>query len=243
MPISAGLSRKSQIPMALRMFWPALVVLTVSCGTATAQETQFIPELDVYFKLNENVRLVGQAKDTRDGGDPNQLAIGPSLDLYTKPLVRLKRVTSFDLDDAKSRPLVISAGYRYLTGSPSTNRLELAATSHFPIKLGLLVSDRNRSDLDWSDGKFKWRYRNKLEIEKTLTIGSYHPAPNASVEVYYESQYQKWSTTEIYAGCLFPIKKHFELDPYYEHQNNTGKKPNSQLNGIGLILNMYFSRE
>ena len=227
--------------MRFRMFWLALVVLTVSCGAATAQETEFLPELDVYLKLNENVRLVGQAKDTRDGGDPTQLAIGPSLELYTKPLVRLKRVTTFDLDDAKSRPLVFSAGYRYLTGSPSTNRMELVATSHFPAKGGLLLSDRNRSDLDWSNGKFNWRYRNKLEVEKALAIRSYHPAPYASVEVYYESQYQKWSTTEIYVGCLFPIKKHFELDPYYEHQNNTGKSPNRQLHGIGLILNVYLS--
>jgi hypothetical protein len=241
MPIFAGLSRKSQITMALRMFWLAFVVITVSCGVATAQETQFLPEMDVYLKLNENVRLWGQAKDTRKGGDPSQLAIGPSLELYTKPLITLKRVAVFDLDEAKSRPLVISAGYRYLTGSPSTNRMELAATSHLPMKLGLLISDRNRSDLDWSNGKFNWRYRNRLEVEKSLTIRSYHPSPYASVEVYYESQYQKWSTTEIYVGCLFPIKKHFELDPYYEHQNNTGKKPNSQLNGIGLILNMYFS--
>lgn len=207
----------------------------------SAQETQFLPELDVYLKLNESVRLVGQAKDTREGGDPTQLAIGPSTELYTKPLVRLKRITSFDLDDAKSRPLVFSAGYRYLTGSPSTNRMELAATSHFPMKFGLLLSDRNRSDLDWSDGKFKWRYRNKLEIEKPLAIGSYHPAPYSSVEVYYESQYQKWSTTEIYVGCLFPIRKRFEFDTYYEHQNNTGKSPNSQIHGIGLTLNIYLS--
>jgi hypothetical protein len=231
------------IAMVLRTFWLSSVVLTVFCRVVSAQETQFLPELDVYSKLNANVRLVGQAKDTRDGGDPTQLAIGPSLELYTKPLVRLKRVTSFDLDDAKSRPLVIAAGYRYLTGSPSTNRMELVATSHFPVKPGLLLSDRNRSDLDWSDGGFKWRYRNKLEAEKTLLIRSYHPAPYASVEVYYESQYRKWSTTEIYVGCLFPIKKHFELDPYYEHQNNTGKSPNRQLNGVGLILNIYLSTQ
>jgi hypothetical protein len=227
--------------MALRIFWLALVVITVSRGVAAAQETQFLPEVDVYLKLNEKVRLVGQAKNTREGGDSTQLAIGPSLELYTKPLIRLKRVNVFDLDDAKSRPLVVAAGYRYLTGAPSTNRLVLEATLHFPAKFELLLSDRNRSDLDWSDEKFKWRYRNRLEIEKSLTIRSYHPSPYASVEVYYESQYQKWSTTEIYIGSLFPIKKHFQLDPYYEHQNNTGKKPNSQLNGIGLILNMYFS--
>jgi hypothetical protein len=246
MPISVGLSRKSQITMALLIFWLALGFLSVACGVASAQDTQFLPEVDVYLSLDKSVRVRVQASDTREGGDPSQLTIGPDLELYVKPLVRLKEVTAFDLDDAKSRPLLVSSGYRYLAtpGSPSTNRLILTATSHFPApKVGLLFTDRNRSDLDWSDGKFKWRYRNKLEIEKPLTVHSYHPAPYFSVEVYYESQYQKWSTTEIEAGCLFPIRKHFELNPYYEHQNNTGKKPNSQLNGVGLTLNMYFSRK
>ena len=173
-----------------------------------------------------------------------QASIGPDLYLYTKPLIRLKEVTAFDLDDAKSRPLVFSAGYHYLASptSASTNRLELTATGHFPmVKPGLLLSDTNRADLDWSNGDFTWRYRNKLELEKPLTIRSYHPAPYSSVEVYYESKYQKVSTTEIYVGCLFPIRTRFELNPYYEHQNNTGKSPNSQLHGIGLILNIYLS--
>jgi hypothetical protein len=88
---------------------------------------------------------------------------------------------------------------------------------------------------------FKWRYRNKLAIERPLVIRSYHPAPYTSVEVYYESQYRKWSTTEIEIGCLFPVRKHFEITSYYEHQNNTGKIPNRQLHGIGLTLNVYLS--
>jgi hypothetical protein len=210
---------------------------------ANAQETEFLPEADLYLKLDSNVRLWAQASDTRDGGSPTQASIGPSLDLYLKPLVRLKEVAAFDLDNAKTRPLLLSIGYRYLTApdSPSTNQMVLIATSHVPSKPGLLISDRNRSDLDWSNGHFKWRYRNKLEIEKPLAIRTYHPAPYSSVEVYYESQYQKWSTTEIYLGCLFPIRKHFELDPYYEHQNNTGKSPNTQLHGIGLKLNIFLS--
>jgi hypothetical protein len=213
----------------------------LSCEVAAAQEAQFLPEADLYLKLKSNLRLRVQAKDTREGGDPTQAAIGSDLELYVKPLVRLKEVTAFDLDDSKSRPFVIAAGYHYLASpdSPSTNRMELTATSHLPMKLGLLLTDTNRSDLDWRDGKFTWRYRNRLQIEKSLAIRSYHPAPYSSVEVYYESQYQKWSTTEVYVGCLFPIRKRFELDPYYEHQNNTGKSPNSQLHGVGLILNIY----
>jgi hypothetical protein len=229
--------------MPLRNLWLPLVFLVSFCEAVSAQETEFLPEVDVYLKLTSITRLRVQASNTREGGDPTQLTIGPDLELYLKPLIKLKQVTSFDLDDAKSRPLVFTAGYRYLAapGSPSTNRMELTATSHFPAKPGLLLSDRNRSDLDWSNGSFNWRYRNKLEIEKSVVIRSYHPSPYASVEVYYESQYQKWSTTEIYAGCLFPIRRRLEFDAYYEHQNNTGKSPNRQLEGIGLKLNIFLS--
>ena len=229
--------------MALRILSLPLVFAVLSCGVVNAQETEILPEVDVYLKLNSHVRLKAQASNTREGGDPTQATIGPDVDLYLKPLLRLKEVTAFDLDDAKTRPLVVTAGYRYLAApnSPSTNRMELTATSHFPTKIGVLFSDKNRSDLDWSNGNFKWRYRNKLVAEKPVTIRTYHPAPYTSVEVYYESQYQKWSTTEIDAGCLFPIKKRFELDTYYEHQNNTGKNPNRQLHGIGLTLNIYLS--
>jgi hypothetical protein len=57
--------------------------------------------------------------------------------------------------------------------------------------------------------------------------------------VFYLSQYKKWSTTALYAGCLFPIGEHVEWNPY-EHQNITSAKPNRQLNQFGLILDLYF---
>jgi hypothetical protein len=208
----------------------------------SAQTDQFLPEIDAYYKLTPDVRLSFQAKETREGGDPTQAELGPSIDFYVKPLLKLKTATRFDLDDSKSRPLVLSIGYRYLPSpnAPAENRLEPVATFHFPLKTGFLLSDRNRADLDWKSGKFSWRYRNRLQIEKRLTIHSYHPAPYVSVEPFYESQYSKWSDTAIYAGCLFPIGKHVEFNPYYEHQNNTGKSPNQQLNQLGLMLSLYF---
>jgi hypothetical protein len=225
------------------MYTLSLALLAMCTAASLAQETEALPELDPYLKLNASVRLRLQAANTREGGDPTQLAIGPDLELYLKPLVRLKEVTVFDLDDAKARPLVFTAGYRYLAtpGSPPTNRMELTTTGHYPLRLQFLLTDRNRADLDWTNGTFKWRYRNRLQVERPLNIRSYHPVPYFSAEVYYQEQYQKWSTTELYAGTLFPIKKRFEFDLYYEHQNNTGKSPNSQLEGIGLKLNMFFS--
>ena len=227
----------------------ALLLLVLFCRTGSAddssQEVQFLPEVDAYLKLNPNIRVSFQAKDTREGGDSTQAEIGPSMEFYLKPLVRLKEITAFDLDDAKARPLVLTAGYRYLAapGKPGTNRIPIAVTSRLPIKAKLLLTDRNRADLDWSDGSFTWRYRNMLSLERTVAISSYHLIPYASAEIYYESQYAKVSTTELYAGSLFPMGKHVQLKAYYEHQNNTGKHPNSQVHGLGLTLNIYMSRE
>jgi hypothetical protein len=233
---------------AVHTCWLALLLLLFLCRTGVAestQETEFFPEVDAYLTLNKETRVSFVAKDTREGGDSTQASIGPSIDFYLKPLIKLKRITAFDLDDAKSRPLVLTAGYNFLTApnSSSTNRVLVSATSHLPIKADLLFTDRNRADLDWSDGAFTWRYRNKPSLQRTFAIHSYHLLPYASAEFYYESQYSKFSTTELYAGTNLPLGKHVELDTYYEHQNNTGKKPNKQVNGLGLTVSLYFSRE
>jgi hypothetical protein len=210
-----------------------------------AQDAQFLPEVDAHLKLNSTFRTYLEAKDDRDGGDPTQFTIGPSLQLHLKPLIRLKKVTSFDLDDAKSKFFVLEAGYRYITapGAPPENRMITAATFNFPLQAGFFVSDRNRADLDWKNGGFTWRYRNKLTLERTFAIRSYHLIPYLAAEPFYESNYHKWSTTSLYAGCLFPVGKHVEFNAYYEHDNNTGKPPNQQVNSAGLALYLYFSLE
>jgi hypothetical protein len=226
-----------------RKFWLALALLVPMLGLrASAQVDEFLPEIEAYYKVSSDVRVSFQAKETRESSDPTQAEIGPSIEFYLKPLVKLQHTTLFDLDDSKSRPLVLAIGYRYLPSpnSPAENRIEPVATFNFPVKAGFLLSDRNRADLDWKSGKFSWRYRNRFQIERRLTIRSYHPAPYASVEFFYESQYSKWSDTALYAGCLFPIRRHVELNPYYEHQNSTGKSPNQQLNQLGLILSLFF---
>jgi hypothetical protein len=83
------------------------------CKTGSAQssqEVQFLPEIDAYLKLKPHLRVSAQAKDTREGGESTQTAIGPSMEFYLKPLIRLKEITLFDLDDAKARPLVLADG-------------------------------------------------------------------------------------------------------------------------------------
>jgi hypothetical protein len=227
-----------------------LGVLLLVCAEgvpARAQKTEngFLPEVDVHYEFNSKARLYLQAKDDRDGGDPQQATIGPSILLYRGPLMKLKHLLVFDLDTTKSRPVVLETGYRVITAPDAAveNRLIEAATFHYPLLNQFLITDRNRFDLDWQSGKFTWRYRNKLMLERAFTIRSFHFSPYVAAEPFYESQYSKWASTDLYAGSAFPIGKHVEFDLYYEHENDTGKSPNKQKNYAGLKLQLFFSRE
>jgi len=207
------------------------------------QNVQFLPEVDGYLKLNSIFRVYVEAKDDQDGGDSAQAGIGPSVQLYLKALATLKKMRAFDLDDAKSRFFVLEAGYRYIGApdTPSDNRTLVAATFNFPMKAGFSISDRNRADLDWRNGNFAWRYQNRLAVERTVTIGSFHHIPYVAVEPFYESQFNKWSTTALYAGSLFPVGRHVEFNLYYEHENNTAGHKNHPENAVGLALYLFFS--
>lgn len=221
-----------------------LVLLPGVPASAQTSITEFLPEVDAYVRLSSTVRLAFQAKANIQEGDLARSEIGPSIEAYLRPLEALKHVTIFDLDEMKSTPVLFSIGYRYLPSPnrPTVNRVEPFAMFHFPLK-GLLITDKNRADLDWAIGSFYWRYRNRLTAERRLTIRSYHPGPYASVEMLYESKYAKWASTRLYAGCLLPLSKHSEFNPYYEHENNTGPRPNQQINAAGLIFTVYFLQD
>jgi hypothetical protein len=222
-----------------------IALLALPSVWASGQSTEFDPELDTYLTLGSRVRVSLQAKGDRDGGVPQQFQFGPSIQVYMKPLLRLKRYSSYDLDEAKHRALVWEIGYRVLTAPNEdvTNRLQPVVTSHFPLVAGFLLSDKNDADLDWKGSEFSWQYQNELTLQRTIRLGSYHPIPYVAVEPYYTSKYGKWSTTDLYVGSQFPVGKHTQFDAYFEHENNTGKHPNQQQNTVGLALLLYFSTE
>ena len=222
--------------------WFLLAFTLLFSFPALAQNDQFLPEIDAYFRGNSQFRYYFQARQTREGGEPTQAELGPTGEFYLKPWIHLRGATESDLDEAKKRALVFAVGYRYLPSpsAPTTNRLRLDLTSHIPLKAKILITDRNRTDLDWQNRNFDWRYRNRLTAEKSFAIGSFVVRPYVAIEPFYESKYQKWSTTALYAGSIFPVHRHVQFDAYYEHQNNTGKSPNQLLNQLGLTMDLYF---
>jgi len=231
-----------------RRLWIQLVQLVLLLliqafpGTAQNSVSQAWPEIDTFFKMNSNARLSFFAATTREEAEGTDAEIGPNVDFFVKPLRKAKRFTIFQLDQSKSRLLMLRSGYRYMpsTTAPTENRVILEATGRYPLAWSVLVSDRNRADLRFIDHEFSWRYRNRLTAEREFAIKSYHFAPYLRVEAYYDSRYGKFSRTAETMGCPFPIRKHSEIEPYYEHQNDTSKAPNRQVNAFGLVLNLYF---
>src|SRR5258708_5265125 len=135
--------------------WLALTFSVLfSCVAARAQDVQFLPEIDAHLKLNSMVRVYFECKDDRDGGDSTQATNGPSIQLYLKPILKLKRITAFDLDDSKTKALVLEAGYRYITApnAPTDNRFLTAVTFNAHLKPGYLSTDTTRADMDWQRG-------------------------------------------------------------------------------------------
>lgn len=210
--------------------------------TAAAQAVQFSPEVDVYVNLQQNARLSFQAGRILEEGAPTQAAFGSNLEVYVRPLLKLRTAAGQPPDRAKLRTLTLSVGYRYFTSAATApeNRILLEASPRFPLAWKIVLTDRSRGDLRMIAGDFSWRYRNRLSVERAVFLHSYAFTPYLRAEAYYDSHYSKWSATLLTAGASFPIKKHTELEPYYQHFNQTGCTPNQQLENIGLKLDLYF---
>ncbi|HTT19231.1 MAG TPA: DUF2490 domain-containing protein [Candidatus Sulfotelmatobacter sp.] len=219
-----------------------LLALLSPPAQAQTQTYQTWPEVDTYITLNQNFRLYFIATQTRENGQGTTAEIAANLDFFFKPLFRRNKLVIYQPDQAKSRLFLLRAGYHYLPSidGPTEHRGVLEVTGRYPLKSWLLFSDRNRTEFRFINGEFSWRYRNRPSMERTVSIGSYHFTPYVRGEVYFDSNNRKWSRTSEDLGAAFPIRKHTEIEFYYEHQNDTSKSPNRQTSALGLSLNLYF---
>jgi hypothetical protein len=77
-------------------------------------------------------------------------------------------------------------------------------------------------------------------MEKNIEIKQLQVTPYGRIEFYCDSRYSKWSRTAISAGSVFPLKGRWELEVYYEHQNDTSSAPNEQVDALGFVVSAYF---
>ena len=208
---------------------------------AVAQSTsdQFWPELDVYYSFNSRLRLDVEASRSTDGASYNSIEFGPTLNIFARRFLQPKVTTN---NEGKKNLLVFGVGYRYLAGinQAAENRIELDFTPQASLPWGILVGDRNRFDLRFIDGSgFSWRYRNRLNAQRTFKIHRFVFSPYAQGEVFYSSSAGSWNKTTYQFGADMPFGKRFDLELYYERDNNVGSVP-QHVNAFGFNPSIYF---
>jgi hypothetical protein len=194
----------------------------------------------VYVSLNEKFRLyflatTTKAEETRDN---TEAQVGAHLDYHLN-----KRVS-------------VRAGYRYgfsLGGADpfKEHRLVFEQTLRQPLPLQVLLSDRNREETRWVNGKFSARYRNRVTLEREFKILNRPVTPYSSAEVYYDSRFNTWNRNRFALGVQFAFKhgaplislihpkKQFVLDVYVIRQNDSRSEP-SRVRALGIAFNLYF---
>ena len=221
------------------------MLLVLWFGTsALAQSKQVWPETSTYVRLTDQTRFYLLMTTVKEERTSTEGEVGPNFDFYLKPLRKVNRLGLFRLDESKARFLMIRVGYRYVFpyggDSPDEHRGVVEATARYPLPRGVLVSDRSRMDLRSIDGTFSWRYRNRLTVEREFSAGRFRFVPYARGEIYYDSRFDKVSRTALIGGSSFPITRHFELESYFEHQNDSGGSSNRTVNAVGVVANFYF---
>ena len=92
--------------------WLLAIALVVPGLACSATVNEFLPEIDVYYKVTDELRVWMQAKETYEAGDPVTAEFGPSLDFYRKPRVRLQNITTLGLDDSAATAICSISAFR-----------------------------------------------------------------------------------------------------------------------------------
>ena len=174
-------------------------VLALAVVPAAAQDvtTQFWPEIDTFIRLDENFRIYVPISKTREGTNNSGQdgTAGVYLDYYASPIAN--RFLAGPANAPRMHRLLLRLGYSYTAagdGEPGTNTLSADATWRMTIPWELLLSDRNRFNLNFTGGDFDPRYRNRIQLERHVDLAEKTSLnPYAYGEFFYDFDQGAWA--------------------------------------------------
>jgi hypothetical protein len=223
---------------ALRALVPALALAAPSAAQDVT--TQFWPEIDTFVRLSDDMRIYVPISKTREGTDDSDQdgTTGIYLDYYTLPLAKIHVLGPANAP--RKHRLLLRAGYGYTVaggGQPATNTLTAEVTGRLSLPWELLVSDRNRFDLNFSGGEFEPRYRNRVRLERNVDIGKPSLTPYVYGEFFYDFDDGDWVKIRATAGVEFHLWERFVPEVYFQRDFLSGSS--GDVKGIGLVLSIY----
>ena len=232
-----------------------LLSMVLQAAPAWAEDslsTEFWPELNAYFGLNERSRLLFTAAATRamEGQWTPGRAVTQDAQFTANFDYTLAPILRSDVPEAewsKNRLLWSRIGFEYGTSGTSgadsfrsyTGILEL--NSRYPTPSSLWVTGRLRVDLRDVNGASSQRYRVRLGSEWDTTVLEHPIAPYSSIEFVYDTRYDKWSRLTLKAGLETPIGGNWRFEPYLALQYNKPYDELKRVLGIGMTFKVYFN--
>jgi hypothetical protein len=209
----------------------SLIIFGLVFGTfAVAQitpteDTQVWSDVQLLYPLNEKTDgfLTGTFRSGRDVSHPVDERIGGGLTFKPNKFV------------------TITLAYLYLAQQPLKNvkryenRVNLAAIFSYPLGK-YTISDRNQFERRFLNSRPNtWRYRNRLQVERTFTAGKFKYSLYTSDEIFYDSGAEAWTRNRFLAGFTHKISPNYAIDLYGGRQNDGRVKPGNW-NIIGTAL-------
>jgi hypothetical protein len=227
----------------------ALVAWLVAARAASAQPSyEFWPEIDTWLRLSPAWRLslfVPISKNLETHYREGNLI--PQVDYAFGTAHRERRL--MDEDRARNMKFFLLRG-GYLGGKSLDDRGE-AYTEHtafaevhvrIPIKGGILLSHRLRSDLRWlgqDNPEFSYRWRYRLMVEKELTAGHVSFVPYVNAEPYYDSRYDTVNRIRLIGGTsvAWSPRTALEVNGTYQYDSHSSTK---EILALNVILHVFF---
>jgi hypothetical protein len=199
--------------------------------SAPEEDTQNWNEIQVAFPVSNklDINLFGQLRFGSNFRDFVDEHIGAGIGFTYKP----------------KKYLQFAPSYTYIVNRPSPNtnaienRLSLPATIISPKFHGFTISNRNLLERRLRKPVNSWRYRNRLQIERTFKPKNFEFRLFASDEVFYDFRARSWVRNRFTIGVGKPISKQLSFDVYYLRQNDGRSRPGG-LHVVGTGLKVRF---
>ena len=228
-----------------RCLLATLAVFAALWQPARAEDHQeeFVPELNVFIKLSNQVRLF-LLGDVTQGFSPGFTdgEFGAHLDFTLKPILR-RELRHADWE--RSRYLWMRVGY-VIAGDldgredgDTTQMLLLETTARLALPGQFWLVNRARVDFRDTDGESSQRYRLRVGIEREFNVRGVIMVPYAQAEIFYDTRFDSWNRQLYQAGVEIELNKHWRIEPYFARQNDS-RSASGNVNRLGLVLKSYF---
>ena len=86
------------------------------------------------------------------------------------------------------------------------------------------------------DGTYSWRYRNRLSVEREVSVGPIRVNPYLRFEAFYDSRFTAFSRTVTMVGASFPMTKYWSLKGTLTISSIPGTVPNRRTRAVGVVI-------